>query len=59
MQSISERIERDFSYHPPKPQRIPDFSRIREEAKCLACTIAELCPAGREQVLALTNLEEA
>lgn len=56
--TLAERIESDFSYHPPKVNQADRFKHIRAEAKTLALTIANLCPEGREKSLALTKLEE-
>lgn len=57
--TLADRIENDFTYHAPKGDQQARYSRIREEAKGLALTIASLCPQGREQSLALTHLEQA
>jgi hypothetical protein len=56
---LTERIENDFVYHPPKGDQAERYTRLRGEAKSLALSIASLCPAGREQSLALTHLEQA
>lgn len=59
-QTMKERIERDFTYHPPKDdEQVQRFVRLREKAKEFALLIAELTPASREQSLALTALEES
>jgi len=52
-------LERRFSYHPPKPHRVPDFTDIRDMAYELAKLIDERCPEGREKALAITKAEEA
>ena len=56
---IRERIERDFTYHPPKGDQQERYVKLRENAKFLAYLIVELTPESREQSLALTHLEEA
>lgn len=55
---MADRIENDFSYHPPKEGQIESFRHIRSQAKTLALDIVALCPEGRERALALTHLEE-
>lgn len=57
--NITERIHRDFTYHPPKAGQPERFQTIREMAKEFALHLAESTPASREQSLALTALEEA
>jgi hypothetical protein len=56
---VDEEIERNFTYHPPGPGQPETYTRLRGKAKELAYLIAELCPAGRERSLALTQLETA
>lgn len=56
---ITDRINRDFIYHPPKDGQSERFQAIRETAKYFALHIVENTPASREQSLALTALEEA
>lgn len=53
------KIENNFMYHSPKPGQPEKYHALREKAKELAYLIAELVPAGREQSLAMTNLEQA
>jgi hypothetical protein len=54
---VRERIERDFTYHPPKPGQQERYTRLRAAAKELALLIVEVTPASREQSIALTELE--
>jgi hypothetical protein len=56
---LIERIERDFTYHAPKPGQLERYEQIRNKAKEFALLIAVLTPHSREQSLALTNLEQA
>ena len=56
---LVERIESDFTYHPPKGDQENRYLKMRETAKQLAYLMVELCPDGRERSLALTKLEEA
>lgn len=46
-----------FTYHPPDPDQLPKYERLREEARLFAETIVELTPPSREQSEALTCLE--
>ena len=57
--SLTERIKSDFTYHPPKDGQPERYEALRAYAKRYAQLIAETTPAGREQSLALTNLEQA
>lgn len=56
---IHARIDNDFTYHAPTPSMILTFALLRARARELARTIAEVVPPGREQSLALTELEQA
>lgn len=56
--SIRERVERDFTYHPPKPEQQSKYAAIRDKAKELALLIVDLTPESREQSLAITSLED-
>jgi hypothetical protein len=58
-QELFERIERDFTYHPPTEGQVLMYREIREQARALALLLAGLCPISRELSLALTNLEQA
>ena len=48
-----------FNYHPPSPDRALIHDAIRGELQEVAQTILDSLPAGREQSLAVTKLEEA
>lgn len=54
-----EKIERNFTYHPPKGDQKERYTALRENAKAFAFAIADLTPYSREQSLAFTALEEA
>lgn len=56
---LRSRIDRDFSYHPPKGDQVGRYGEIRDKAREFAHLIAVVTPASREQSLALTNLEQA
>lgn len=52
-------IERRFTYHAPvTSDRATAHATLRGACAGLAAQIADLCPTGREQALAMTKLEE-
>lgn len=53
-----EKLERDFTYHPPKEDQAERYELIRASAKSFAGLILSMCPFSREQSLALTKLDE-
>ena len=55
---MKERLESDFTYHPPKEESKPIFVEAREKAKDFALWINDNYPHCRERSLALTKLEE-
>lgn len=55
----SQKIENAFTYHAPKADQPERYNAIRAKARELAYLIAGETPAGREQSLAMTNLEQA
>ena len=55
---LLDRIESDFTYHPPTADQGERYVKMRTTAKQLAHIIVELVPEGRERSLALTKLEE-
>lgn len=55
---LLERLERDFSYHPPKEGQPERYQAIREKALKFAYFLVAATPQSREQSLALTHLEE-
>ncbi len=54
-----ERLENNFTYHPPFGDLPSRYEIIRGEAKTLAYTFCQRAPESRELSLALTKLEEA
>lgn len=54
-----EQVEHNFTYYPPKSGQAERYTRLREKAKEFALLILELTPEGREQSLALTELEKS
>lgn len=56
--TMADRIEKDFTYFPPKDGQPERYERIRNFAKQLALTVDECCPDTRERSVALTKLNE-
>lgn len=56
---MKEQIQNNFTYHSPKDTQPERYELLRDLAKSLARVIVETTPPGREQALALTNLEQA
>lgn len=52
-------LDISFTYHPPKPEQLEKYDRIRQFAREFASYIAQEVPNSREQSLAFTALEEA
>lgn len=52
-------IEKNFTYHAPRPDQISRYTEIRFYAKKLAELFEMNCPESRELSLAMTKLEEA
>lgn len=65
---INHEIERDFSYHSPKPGQPEKYQKIRDKAKELAYLILDLVPngpdmpdnwqLGKEKNMAIMRLQE-
>lgn len=57
---MSNDLQNRFSHHPPAtPERAQAHERTRAIFLQTACELAAVVPAGREQALMLTKLEEA
>lgn len=54
-----ERINNNFTYHPPKDDQQARYVAIRDMARDFALFVNEATPASREQALFFTALEEA
>ena len=54
---MANDIERNFTYHPPKPGQPERYAAIRAKAKELAELIDAECPQSRERSIAMTDLE--
>lgn len=57
--TMLDRVARDFAYHPPTDEAVVDHENIREAFTALALEVAECLPAGRDQSLCITHLEDA
>lgn len=56
----AEELTRRFAHHAPRTaERVQAHETIRAECRAAAETVVRLVPAGREQALAVTALEEA
>jgi hypothetical protein len=58
-EEVAARIERNFTYHPPKDDQQERYIKIRNVAWGLAVVVMRDCPASRERSLAMTNIEQA
>jgi len=58
-ESANAELERNFTYHAPKPGQAAIYEQIRGKAKDLAYLMTELCPGCRERSVAMTHLETA
>lgn len=60
-QQLAFRIESDFAVHhcPPTSPATEKMATLREHLRQAALVAAELVPAGREQSIVFTKLEEA
>lgn len=54
-----KQLDHNFKYHAPKEGQPEVYEKIRDKAKELAYLIYTDCPTGREQAVALTNLEQS
>ncbi len=55
--TMQQRIENDYTYHPPKGDQAVRYEQLRDLAKEFALIVVDLTPPSREQSLALSNLE--
>lgn len=56
---MSEVIEKNFMFHPPKDGQPERYEQIRDKAKEFAYLIEKECPNSREKSLAMSQLEQA
>ena len=55
----TEKIEAEFTYHPPFGTQAERYVKIRDKAKELALVIAELTPSCADQTVAIRKVREA
>ena len=58
-QATREQIERDFTYQAPKPDQVPRYEHIRDQARQFAGELVEACPTSPELTIALERVSEA
>jgi len=56
---VREKIETWFTHHPPAPDQIPQYERIRAAAKVFAMVIVDNTPASADQTAAIRKVREA
>lgn len=57
---LHARIERDFSYHPPRGEGdVLLYQEIRDRIRAVAHFLVDVVPPGRELHQALTDLDNA
>lgn len=56
---LEDRIENDFTYHPPFGNQVQRYFLIRQACKELALLLVKNCPESRELSIALTHIEES
>lgn len=54
-----EEILVNFKYHPPSDEQRSTYENLRSLYRTMAQSIESYVPAGREQALAMTKLEES
>jgi hypothetical protein len=52
-------LEHVFAYHPPTPDQIPKYNRLRAAAKEFAALVVDLTPPGPDQAAAVRKVREA
>jgi hypothetical protein len=58
-EKTKQRIDNDFSYHPPKEGQEERYITVRHEFRMMAHWLTRMCPPSRELAVSLTHLEEA
>ena len=60
MDSIFDRIQHWFTYHPPTgPEQIDAYKRVRDAGMAFGLIIAENTPSSADQSAALRKVREA
>jgi hypothetical protein len=53
-----ERLDVALAYHTPKPDQIPRYTILRQDARILALHVLQFCPPSHERLLALNMIGE-
>lgn len=56
---ILEQVGEWFVYHPPRPDQLPRYLRLRDAAGLFALQIVEDCPGSADRTTALRKVREA
>lgn len=56
---LIERLDNDFSYHPPIGTQAARYEKIRAMAHDFVLAAAVMCPESRELSIAITHVETA
>lgn len=54
----ANQIEDLFTYHPPTPDQIPRYTKIRDAAKAFAHVLLECAPDSADRMAAIRKLRE-
>jgi hypothetical protein len=57
--TLKERIDNDFAYHPATPTTGPLHDEVRKMFRQIALNVVDMSPTGRAQSMAITCLQEA
>ncbi|MEW2127100.1 hypothetical protein AB0891_25610 [Streptomyces sp. NPDC007259] len=52
-------MDRRFNHHAPDEDDVTRHEAVRQAARAMAELVVQVTPEGREQALALTNIEQA
>lgn len=59
MEDRKQQVENSFKWHVSNDEKNAKMATLRQMGKDIALKILELVPGGREQALALTEVENA
>jgi hypothetical protein len=54
-----DNLDEAFKHHPPTPEQIERYARIRAAAKTFAGVLLENCPSSADRSTALRKVREA